>query len=158
MAKIKGIELKSVVEFKGHEGEPLLQGKVYYKGKDVGFYSDDSWGGLPTLDYTTDDEALKKEVQNIIDNYDGNVLFKELNSDELSPESLKGEVSFFCDLIRLRDHENYYKKFSKKWNLSKIFIVYPKPWELTICGKEVPDKYKDFPCYEYNSLNDFNVG
>ena len=157
MAKIKGIELKKVTEYRGHEGEPLLQGSVYYKGKNVGFYSDGDWGGLPTFDYTTDDEQLKKEVKDIIDNYDGDVLFKELNPEGLDEESLKGEISFFSDLIRLRDHENYYKKYSKKWNLTKIFIVYPKPWEVSICGNEIPSKLSNCPHYEYNGLSDFDL-
>lgn len=33
MAKINNFELKNVRTFYGHEGEPLEQGDVYYKGK-----------------------------------------------------------------------------------------------------------------------------
>lgn len=50
MAKLNGWELKGIVRFKGHEGEPLQQGNLYKDGKKVGFYSDGDWGGECTID------------------------------------------------------------------------------------------------------------
>jgi hypothetical protein len=61
MASINGLELKKVTHFKGHEGEPLMQGDVYYNGKKVGYYSDDSWGGPENLEITPEVEAMFKD-------------------------------------------------------------------------------------------------
>ena len=36
MAKIYGVELKNITNFKGHEGEPLIQGNIYFNKKKVG--------------------------------------------------------------------------------------------------------------------------
>ena len=46
MAKtMKGITLKGLKTFKGHEGEPCIQGNIYMDGKKIGWFSDDSRGG-----------------------------------------------------------------------------------------------------------------
>lgn len=50
MAKINGWEIKGMVCYKGHGGEPLRQCNVYYNGKKVGYYSDGDWGGENTLE------------------------------------------------------------------------------------------------------------
>ena len=44
-----GYWIKNLKNFKGHEGEHLLQCSVYKDNKRIGFYSDDSWGGPPQL-------------------------------------------------------------------------------------------------------------
>lgn len=43
------LTMKKVTKFKGHEGESLYQGDVYYQGKKVGFLSEGDWGGPPIL-------------------------------------------------------------------------------------------------------------
>jgi len=53
MAQIRGIAIKGLKEFKGHEGEPLLQGNIYFQGKKVGYYSDDFRGGMAVVDIDT---------------------------------------------------------------------------------------------------------
>jgi len=45
MASINGICIKDIVQFRGHEGEPLAQGDLYLNDKKIGFWSQDSWGG-----------------------------------------------------------------------------------------------------------------
>ena len=81
MASIKGIELKNVKEFRGHEGEDLVQGDVYYKGKKVGYYSQDAWGGMDIfdLDWQNLPKDLMREIKNITDNYVGGKLFKKID-------------------------------------------------------------------------------
>lgn len=43
MAKIFGFEIKSVKSFKSHDGYPIFQGNVYFKGKKIGSWSQDDW-------------------------------------------------------------------------------------------------------------------
>ena len=57
MAKIKGVELKKLVKFRGHEGEELYQGDIYLNGKKIGFYSDGDWGGPQSIRVSVEDEA-----------------------------------------------------------------------------------------------------
>lgn len=45
MLSINGLHLKNVVEFRGHDGEPLIQGDLYLEYHKLGFWSQDSWGG-----------------------------------------------------------------------------------------------------------------
>lgn len=164
MAKIKGIELKNVKDFRGHEGEDLVQGDVYYKGKKVGFYSQDAWGGMDNfnLDYNLD-KTLRKEITDITDSYIGGVLFKKI--DDLYNEKYKvnfhyeqkGYEYLFMDLLQLLEHEKWYKKFSKKWNQNTIYIVYKDLFTTTICGGELKDAFKNMTNFKYTSLNDFVI-
>lgn len=39
MASINGVSIKAFKKFRGHEGEELYQGNVYYNGKKLGFWS-----------------------------------------------------------------------------------------------------------------------
>lgn len=45
MASIKGFTLKKIINFCGHEEEPLVQGRIFYDEKDIGFFSQDFYGG-----------------------------------------------------------------------------------------------------------------
>lgn len=45
MASIKGVKIKNLVRFNGHEYEPLIQGDLYLFGKKIGWYSEDFCGG-----------------------------------------------------------------------------------------------------------------
>ena len=165
MASIKGIELKNVKDFRGHEGEDLVQGDVYYKGKKVGYYSQDAWGGMDIFDLDYDlDTELRKEIKNITDNYVGNVLFKKL--DDLYNETykinfvmpkVKGYEYLFSDLLELLDQENLYKKYSKKWGVKTIYIVYNSLFDRHICGAILQPQYKDKTYFKYNSLKNFVV-
>ena len=46
MASINGVSIKAFKKFRGHEGEELYQGNVYYNGKKLGFWSQDAHGGI----------------------------------------------------------------------------------------------------------------
>lgn len=61
MAKMYGVEIKSMRTFIGHEGE-CAQGNVYYNGKLLGFWSQDAWGGPDRFDFDEHliDEAVEK--------------------------------------------------------------------------------------------------
>ena len=55
MASIKGIELKNIKTFRGVEYPVNYQGNIYYNGKKLGFWSQDSWGGPDSYDFNTDE-------------------------------------------------------------------------------------------------------
>lgn len=167
MASIKGIELKNITEFRGHEGEELTQGDVYYKGQKVGYYSQDAWGGMDIfdLDWQNLTKDLMKEIKEITDNYIGNVLFKKLDdlynktykiNWEHKPQA-KGYEYLFEDLLELIHHEEIYKKYSKKWNRNDISIIYNDLFTMSICSGEPKGALKDKTYFNYNSLNDFVI-
>jgi glutaredoxin-related protein len=67
MAQIRGIAIKGLKEFKGHEGETLLQGDIYFKGKKVGYYSDDFRGGMAVVDI---DVKVQHEMYQLSEGYE----------------------------------------------------------------------------------------
>ncbi len=168
MAKIKGIELRNVIDFRGHEGEPLTQADVYYKGKKVGFYSQDAWGGpdIFYLDYDLDKD-LTKEINDIVNNYIGNVLFKKL--DDLYNKQYnvnfhyeqKGYEYLFMDLLQLMEFEDLYKEYSKKFGVDNIAIVYKDLFNKLVYGNrydiDTSIKFPGTTIFEYNSLKDFVI-
>ena len=164
MAKINGIELKNVKNFRGHEGEELVQGDVYYKGKKVGYYSQDAWGGMDIFDLEYNlNTKTRMEITNITQNYIGGKLFKKI--DDLYNEKYKvnfhyeqkGYEYLFMDLLQLLEHEKWYKKYSKKWNQNTIYIVYKDLFTTTICGGELKGAFKDMTNFKYTSLKDFII-
>lgn len=166
MAKIKGIELKNVREFRGHEGEPLTQGDVYYKNKKVGFYSQDSWGGPDILNLDYNLENLE-EINDVVNNYIGGILFKKL--DDLYNKQYnvkfhyeqKGYEYLFMDLLQLMEFEDLYKEYSKKFGVDKIAIVYKDLFNRLVYGNrfdiDTSIKFPGTTIFEYNSLKDFVI-
>lgn len=63
MAKIFGFEIKSVKSFKSHDGYPIFQGNVYFKGKKIGSWSQDDWGGPDRFDF--DVTPYEKALQDV---------------------------------------------------------------------------------------------
>ena len=101
MASINGIQIKGLKKFRDHEGAPVFQGNVYYKGKKLGFWSQDSWGGPDIFDFDT--RVLDAEVE------------KYKASDRVEPE-YKEYTSLdilLGDLLTLMDREKTYKKAMK---------------------------------------------
>jgi hypothetical protein len=60
MASVKGFTLKGVTRFKGHEGEPCVQGSIYNNGKKVGYYSDSYTMGPPDISFN--DKAVEEKA------------------------------------------------------------------------------------------------
>ena len=70
-------ELKGLKQFKGHEGEPLMQSNIYFNGKKVGSWSDDSWGGEMRIIFENKDIQDKfvefsKDILKATLDYEGN--------------------------------------------------------------------------------------
>lgn len=102
MASINGIQIKSLKSFRGHEGEPLYQGNVYYKGKKLGFWSQDSWGGCDNFDFS--ESLLKDEVE------------KYRNSNMVGDKyrSFTNLDILLGDLVNIMETEKTFKKLVKK--------------------------------------------
>jgi hypothetical protein len=167
MAKINGFELKNITNFRGHEGEDLIQANVYYKGKKVGFWSQDSWGGCDNfnLDYELNSE-LKEEVNNKLHTYKGGIIFDKV--DKLYDKTYNitfehkikqiGYEYLFSDLVQLIDFEKYYKKYTKQFNTDTIIIFYKDLFNLSVMSGALKGRLKETDTYFiYNSLNDFDI-
>lgn len=164
MASINGIEIKSLNEFKGHEGEPLFQGNVYYKGKKLGFWSQDAHGGICD-NYGFDEEILNDEVKRFV------------ASDMVEEEYKKivGLESLLSDLVELMEREKQYKKFLKKGLNTTVLITdgyhgfygaclsASKEEALETFKKYIEEskrkcfKNKEVKVFVYMDLNDFKV-
>lgn len=160
MASINGLSVKKIVEFRGHEGEPLTQCDVYYKGKNVGFFSMADWGGEDTV-------RVSPEVMS---------LFKYYKSYASGDLYIGIEWAIY-DLLALHDIEKKYKKAIKKTELAGLLLVKLDEYRLAslvinkflslqpleeIVGKvkETFPKYKDLDISAfklYKSLEDFNI-
>lgn len=55
------LTMKGITKFRGHEGEPLEQGNVYFNGKKVGFLSEGDWGGPCSLELTSNEAKAAVE-------------------------------------------------------------------------------------------------
>ena len=111
MASINGISLKSLKHFKDHEGMTIAQGNVYYNGKKLGFWSQDSWGGGDRYDFDTKD--LDTEAK------------KYAKSSHVKSE-YKNIFNLDClmyDLICLMDTEKSYKKGIKNGYRSYVEVT-----------------------------------
>ena len=103
MASINGIQIKSLKKFYGHEGEPLYQGNIYYKGKKLGFWSQDAHGAICD-NFGFNEDILNAEVE------------KYVASDRVEDEyrSVSSIENLLADLVSLMDDEKYYKKYLKQ--------------------------------------------
>ena len=100
---------------------------VYYNGKKVGFYSQDSWGGIDNFNLDNELPTNKRnEIENITNNYVGGVLFEKLdklcfgNNDfymNYAKDKQIGYEYMFMDLLCLLEHEKIYKEYCKKFLL-----------------------------------------
>lgn len=61
MASINQIQIKNMKTTKGHDGEPVRRGTVYYNGKKLGSWSQSKWCGSD--EYSFDTEALAEELK-----------------------------------------------------------------------------------------------
>lgn len=104
MASINGITVKSYKTFRGHEGEPLGQGNVYYKGKKLGFWSQDAYGAVCD-NFDFDEKILTPEVEKYRD-------LSGMVREEF--KDLFDTTTFMWELSNLLEAEKEYKKFAKK--------------------------------------------
>jgi hypothetical protein len=89
-----GYWLKAMNDFQGHEGEPLFQGNVYKDNKKIGFFSQDSWGGMDRLDCDT------KEQQKELEDF----------ADKLMKRKFESYSSFFAEIATEIDRRKFYQR------------------------------------------------
>jgi len=107
MASIKGVTLKGVVRFKGHEGEPCSEGKIYLNGKKVGCYKDSYMMGPRDIDFDSkEDEA---EVESVCREY-----YAERPGERWFEDKEPDIDEFLCKLYALVDNEKFFKKCIKQ--------------------------------------------
>ena len=101
MASVNGVSIKSLKNFKGHEGEPCSQGNVYYQGKKLGFWSQSAHGGEDMFEgFGETIEDIAKEVAKTL------------------PETYKYKEYFAADtlmnmVLDAMELEKEYKKYIK---------------------------------------------
>ena len=111
MASINGIQIKSRKSFKGHEGEPLFQGNIYFNKKKLGFWSQDAWSGPDNFDF--DLSVLKTAVSN----------YKESFPDTFQYKAYIDIDHILQDICFLSDIEKQFKKFQKKGCQAMILLA-----------------------------------
>jgi hypothetical protein len=161
MASINGIEIKNLKSFLGHGGEPLSQGNIYFNGKKVGFWTQDSHGGPDIYDFDT------SIVDSVVESYK--------NTDDVSDEFKKifNLDMLLYDLMFLIDDEKTYKKITKKGNT--VLITVSDGYRYIYASfkdKDSLSQYKEefindatSKCFQgeplriktYSSLDDFNI-
>lgn len=105
MAEIKGFQLRNVVNFKGHEQEPLVQGDIWYEGKNVGYFSQDSRGGEDIINFKH--EAYEQLAKQRTKDY-----FTEYPDSTCDFYKLEPDVGMFLlEILYLSYIEKDYKKY-----------------------------------------------
>ena len=155
MASINGVTIKSLKRFRDHEGFGIYQGNVYYKGKKLGFWSEDSWGGEDLFDF--DSSILDDEVERL------------KKSDWVVPEyrSLVNDELLLSAIVELIDIEKFYKKCAKNGCTAVVANVGGSNVEAyatvgTKSGIEKSAEYRKFKSEHesariFTSLDDFDV-
>lgn len=165
MASINGISIKNLKHFKDHEGCMIAQGDVWYNGKKLGFWSQDSWGGSDNYDFN--EHILDEEVEK----------YRKSDMVEDKYRSVVDLDSLLYDLLPLIEDEKEWKKVVKKGWKAYVkatdgyhYMCYYSP---EIDRKKIlkTEFHKDFikKCEEqffknkeikvavYTSLNDFKI-
>lgn len=113
MAKMYGFEIKGVKSFRGHDGESLNQGNLYYNGKKVAFWSQDAWGGPDTLIYEDLDKNTLFNTKNKLEDAIEKFKSSEYCYDSKFLDYINYE-SFIEGLVFLNELEKNYKSYTKK--------------------------------------------
>ena len=110
MASLYGVEVKALKTFQGLEGD-CLTGTVYYKGRKLGYWSQDSRGGPDIFEFSI------KFIQEAIEKYK--------NSNMVKPMDILyvNEEVFMSALVQLTLDEKEYKKFVKKGYNSVVMVT-----------------------------------
>lgn len=120
MASIKGIQIKNVKSFRGNEWPENFQGNVYFNGKKMGFWSQDSWGGPDYFEFDTTE--LDKKAKEF---YGENSIY--------GLDCLMGEI------LALADNEKQYKRAIKD-GFSGIVVITDGYLEWSLKVRNVTDK------------------
>ena len=176
MATLHGFSLKKIVEYRGHEGEPLAQADVYYNGKQIGFWRQGDFGGEDEF-HGVDSYMIEQKYFDIIrdvweETFVG--MFPNRINPRYSDESISAD--FLGTLLQIALTEKSFKKYTKKGykaiitlGVAWVFQEYRIPihWDIEKAKdyvlKEFAKTYPTLESYEkklnvYTKLEDFIVG
>lgn len=104
-ASIRGLEIRNMKRFFGHEQEELYQGNIYYQGKKIGWYSDNAWGGCSIIN-------VEMEYREIIEIIAKAYLSKKYPKDKF----LWSSDILFGEIIELTLNAKFFEKQQKTNN------------------------------------------
>ena len=157
MASINGISIKSLKNFRDHEGFTIHQGNVYYRNRKLGFWSQDSWGGGDLFEF--DHHILDGEVEK----YRKSDLVIDEYRDIVDLEIMLG------DIVHLIEDEKLYKKGAKDGFVTMVLAdnSYRMEAYATTLDKQRVLKSKDYKEFVkdhdgwkvtiFGSVDDFNI-
>ena len=122
MAQLYGFEIKGVKSFRGHDGESLKQGNLYYNGKKVAFWSQDAWGGPDTLIYEDLEKDTLLNTKSALKDAIEKFKESEYCYDTSFLEYINYE-SFIEALILLKDLEKEFKNYVKRGFCSVCIVT-----------------------------------
>lgn len=111
MAKINGIELKNVKTFPDHEGCMIACGDVWFNGKKLGHWSQDSWGGPDNYDFNV------AVLNDAVEAYKRSELVEEQDREIVDLDILLSELCY------LKDKEKIAKRYYKKGYRTVVFFT-----------------------------------
>lgn len=112
MGSIYGVSLKGVKHFKGHEGEPCVQGNIYLNNKKIGYYSDSYMMGYPDIDVNTNQEELLEIAKKALKNFPYGFAGGTINMEDLYESGpIEGLMGILVDIVV---SEAEFKKCKKK--------------------------------------------
>ena len=112
---VSHLQVKSVTNFKSHDGMPLNQADLYYKGKKVCFVSDDDWGGemrfddYGIIDWARSDDDNRGERPTDFQ-VDFNNKYSELEFEFENGKLRLRMESIMCELFQAHDLKKDMKK------------------------------------------------
>jgi len=155
MAQIKGLTIKNITNFKGHEGESCRQGNIYLNGKKVGYYSDSFMMGEATIAF--DSKEHRARAEKICVEY-----YTENPQERWFPDIEPDIEELIQKLFELIDREKSYKRNLKKG--FSVLATYKQGYStMIVSAASLPAAYKWLKEKGvtnekiYQSLNDFNI-
>lgn len=111
MAKINGIEIKALKNFKGHDECAYFQGNIYKDGKKLGFWTQDAWAGPDR--YSFDVKILAEACRNYKEGFPDGYEYKDYCD---SPDVFVGAI------LKLRFAEKDCKEEFKKGRKAVFYM------------------------------------
>ena len=124
MASINGIEIKNIKTFRGREYPTNYQGNIYFKGKKLGFWSQDGNGGCDYFDRSVETTLtpIAKEYYN-----------RDTDASGIELELLLDEI------LNLKDYEKTFKKIIKD-GYKALIVCTDKVQSMMIKEPKITDK------------------
>ena len=167
MASINGLNIKKIKKELDHEGMEIISCNIYLGTKQIGYYEDSYWGGLPTIELLPQYSKVKLES-----------LLAKIHPQQMGMDY--DLMAMIFDLMELKENEKVFKKAIKNDGISGALIVtdgyhevhYYIPTEIVNLGKDKVMEYyaphiveakernkffKDSPGHEHKTLLFTNI-